>query len=106
MRLTSEQRSTLLHAVHRHFGDRARAWVFGSRLDDRARGGDFDVMVGCDELDAPALVEARLTLLADLHARSCFEDERIDVVLWSRLLDPVPRPIQRVALETGQELSA
>ena len=105
MRMTADQVQVLLQAVRRHFGARARVWVFGSRLDDRARGGDFDVMVGCDDLDADALVDARLALLADLHATAAFEDERIDVVLWSRRLDPEPRPIHRAA-EQGLELTA
>lgn len=106
MRLTHDQHLSLVRAVHRHFGPRSRAWLFGSRTDDQARGGDFDVMVLSDDQDAARLVDAKLALLADLHATPAFEDERIDVLLWSRPLDPEPSAIQRVALEQGRELTA
>jgi predicted nucleotidyltransferase len=80
-------------------------WVFGSRVDDQARGGDFDFLVRCDDLSARDLVQARIRLLADLHETADFEDERIDVVLYSPRLDPEPRSIHRVALAEGVELA-
>lgn len=105
MRLTDKQRNTLTAAVRRHFGPGARLWVFGSRTDDRARGGDFDVMVWCDEASADHLYEAKLAMLAHLHGTPEFDGERIDVLLFSPRLDPVPRPVQRVAMEQGVELT-
>lgn len=104
MRLTPQQQSALRAALHRHFGPAARLWIFGSRVDDKARGGDFDVLVQTDEADATRLVDAKLEFLADLHATPEFEDERIDVVLMSTVLSPQPRPIQRAALDHGVEL--
>jgi hypothetical protein len=62
--------------------------------------------VRCEDLDAQALVDARLRLLADLHDDPAFEDERIDIVLYSTRLDPQPRPIHRAALEQGVEIGA
>lgn len=62
-------------------------------------------MVQTDEADATRLVEAKLAFLAALHDTPDFEDERIDVVLRSTVLDPVPRAIQRVALQEGIELT-
>ena len=104
MRMTPQQQSTLTEAVRRRFGPTGRLWVFGSRLDEQARGGDFDIMIRCDDADATRLLEAKLNLLADLHANAAFEDERIDVVLFSQKLDPEPRAIHRAALEHGVEL--
>ena len=37
MRLTNRQEATLTAAVRRHFGVKARLWLFGSRVDDAAR---------------------------------------------------------------------
>ena len=105
MRLTPRQQSALRVALHRHFGAAARLWIFGSWVDDKARGGDFDVLVQTDEADAPRLVDAKLEFLADLHAAPHFEDERIDVVLMSTAPDPQPRPIQRAALDRGVALT-
>jgi predicted nucleotidyltransferase len=104
MRMTSQQQSTLTEAVRRRFGPTGRLWIFGSRVDDQARGGDFDIMVRCDDADANRLLDAKLNLLADLHATAAFEDERIDVVLFSQNLDPLPRAIHRAAMEHGVEL--
>ena len=105
MRLTDKQRSTLVDTTRRHFGSGARLWVFGSRTDDTARGGDFDLMVWCDEASAENLFEAKLAMLADLHHTPEFDSERIDVVLFSPRLDAVARPVQRAAMEQGVELA-
>ena len=105
MRLTPEQQLALRAALRRSFGTGARLLLFGSRVDDQARGGDYDLLVQTDEADAAHLVDARLGFLADLHATPAFEDERLDVVLYSPALDPRPRPIHRVALAQGIELT-
>jgi predicted nucleotidyltransferase len=105
MRLTPSQRLALAAAVRRRFGAGARLWVFGSRVDEAARGGDFDILVRSDESDAQALYDAKLATLADLHATAEFEGERIDLVLFSPRLDPEPRPVQRAAMEQGVELA-
>jgi uncharacterized protein len=105
MRLTPEQQAALRSALRRSFGPRARLWLFGSRIDDQARGGDFDFLVQTDEGDARLLVEARLGFMADLHGTPAFEDERLDVVLYAPALDAQPRAIHRVALAGGIELT-
>ena len=104
MRLTDRQHATLTAAVRRHFGPHTRLWLFGSRVDDCARGGDFDVMVQANAADAALIYGAKLALLDDLHATPEFDGERIDVVLWCPRLDPVLRPVQRAALAHGLEL--
>lgn len=105
MRLTPRQHATLISAVRKHFGPQARLWVFGSRVDDGARGGDFDVMVHAEAEDAHALYGAKLALLADLHGTPEFEGERIDVVLFSPRLGQALQPVHREALANGQELA-
>jgi hypothetical protein len=106
MRLTDRQHARLTTAARRCFGGQSRLWLFGSRVDDSARGGDFDLMVQADGVDAQSLYAAKLAFLADLHATPEFEDERIDVVLYCPRLDPVPRPVQHVAMTQGLELVA
>jgi hypothetical protein len=36
--------------VHRHLGDSARIWLFGSRLEDNKRGGDVDLVIQAENL--------------------------------------------------------
>jgi hypothetical protein len=105
MRLTSRQQLLLRQALRRRFGAAARLWVFGSRVDAHARGGDYDLMIATPEPDADRLVDARLRFLADLHADPCFEDEKIDVVLHAPALRDDPLPIHAAALAQGVELT-
>lgn len=60
MRLTQEQIRRITQTVSRLAGGTAEVFLFGSRLDDRARGGDVDILI---ETDAP------LTLIERAHDR-------------------------------------
>lgn len=59
MRLTEEQIAAILRLAIELAGDQVRVRVFGSRLDDAARGGDLDIMLESPEpVDNPALLAA------------------------------------------------
>lgn len=45
MRLSCDQAAFAVDLVHRYLGEGARVWLFGSRVDDNARGGDIDLYV-------------------------------------------------------------
>jgi predicted nucleotidyltransferase len=45
MRLNDQQRSIIRTAVTENFGAGANVWLFGSRVDDAARGGDIDLYI-------------------------------------------------------------
>jgi predicted nucleotidyltransferase len=45
MRLSTEHRQALRQHFHAARGENCEVLVFGSRLDDQARGGDVDVLV-------------------------------------------------------------
>ncbi len=59
MRLTQEQCRTIRRQVVDLLGDDAAVFVYGSRLDDLARGGDVDLLVRTAKL-VDALDQARL----------------------------------------------
>lgn len=78
MRLSEAQVEAVRRVVRQVAGEEATATLFGSRLDDAARGGDVDLLVGVPYVvDNPALLIARLSarLSAALGGRS------VDVVL-------------------------
>ena len=104
MRLSPSQRSALIAATKQHFGADARLWLFGSRVDDRTRGGDYDLLVQSSDAHPACLIDARLAFLADLHATPDFDDEKLDVVLYAPALDATTTPIQQAALGHGIEL--
>lgn len=45
MRLSTTQRQSIVMTARRDFGEDARIWLFGSRVDDARRGGDVDLYV-------------------------------------------------------------
>ncbi|MDY0013502.1 MAG: nucleotidyltransferase domain-containing protein [Rhodocyclaceae bacterium] len=100
MRLTPRQQHRLRSVIHDVFGPLAQARIFGSRLDDNRRGGDFDVLVETDLTDPAELVRRKLASLARLHASPEFEGERIDLVIASRIPGS-EQPIHQVARVQG-----
>lgn len=61
MRLSPDQTRVILQCVRQQFGADAGVMLFGSRLDDGARGGDIDLLV--ESLSPPTLMQrARATM--------------------------------------------
>ena len=84
MRLTEQQRDIIREAGMRHFG--VVPWLFGSRLDDTARGSDIDLFIPGDWPPKEA-VPRRLCLCVELRRR--LGDQKIDVVVEGEKLSPV-----------------
>ena len=99
MRLTENQQMAILEAVTEVFGTDAKVLLFGSRVDDTARGGDIDLLVHSGK---PVQQRERkaLQLVARLQIR--LGDQPIDVLV----LDPdtARQAIHEEALRTGVEL--
>lgn len=79
MRLTTQQIHIITDVVTRLAGDSAEAYLYGSRLNEQARGGDIDILVETDRpisrIDRGKMqmeLENRLGLPVDLliHVRS------------------------------------
>lgn len=100
MRITSSQIRKLKAATKRHFGQNAKIWIFGSRVDDHRRGGDYDFYIEtpCDDPDR--IVSAKLALLAELHGEPEFEGEKIDLVISSGVAKS-HLPIHDIAKQQG-----
>lgn len=61
MRISIEQAKLMADAARQIFGAHARLRLFGSRLDDAARGGDVDLLLESDQpVTEPALLAAKL----------------------------------------------
>lgn len=84
-------------AVREHYGDGVTVRLFGSRLDDGARGGDIDLFIDDFSGDADDALRRKLALLLSLKER--LGDQRIDVVV-ARRSGPV-LPVHRVARRDG-----
>lgn len=78
MRLTEEERATILSVVGRATAGRGRVWLFGSRTDNAARGGDIDLIV-----ESPHPVDHPAQLIAEIGTalEAALGEQHIDVLL-------------------------
>lgn len=99
MRLKQEQIDSIRQAVQDVFGPGAEVLLFGSRVDDSKRGGDIDLLVRPDAGFTDELLRRKIRLLGRLE--QALGERKIDIVIEH---GGRPRPIERVARETGIKL--
>jgi len=93
MRLTAGEQSAIREAIH-EADAHALIYLFGSRVDDAANGGDIDLLVLSGRID----LMSKLDILARLHQQ--FGERRIDLVVYP----DASRPFPRMVLEEGVPL--
>lgn len=99
MRLTQQVQNQIREIVADIMGPDAETYVFGSRTDDNARGGDVDILVVTGQsVEHPAQTAARLEsrIMRLMHGR------KVDVLLKAPNLEH--HPIHTIATETGVRL--
>jgi predicted nucleotidyltransferase len=99
MRLTDVQTQVIRQLVREVAGEHFNVRVFGSRLDDAARGGDIDLLLELTDIVAnPALIAAKLSarMSRAMHGR------KVDVLLSAPNL--MRLPIHDIAFKEGQLL--
>ena len=99
MRLTAEQVNAIRRIAYEEAGADSVVRLFGSRLDDTARGGDVDLLLEIPyPVDNPALFSARVAarIMRALGGR------HIDVLLAAPNLETFP--IHKVAVAEGVRL--
>jgi predicted nucleotidyltransferase len=99
MRLTENQIEAICQLARQVVGQSVSVRVFGSRLDDAARGGDLDLMLEITEpVGNPALVAARMSALASRVMRG----RKVDILLSAPNL--LRLPIHDIAFTEGHLL--
>ncbi len=99
MRLTEAQIEAIRQLARQVVGSSVRVRVFGSRLDDAARGGDLDLMLELTEsVDNPALISAQMSALVS----RVMQGRKVDVLLSAPNL--MRLPIHDIAYTEGQLL--
>ena len=98
MRLSEVERRAIVTIAREVIGGDVQVRLFGSRADDRARGGDIDLYITDISL-APALQgDAKLQFLVKLKRQ--LGDQRIDLIL-APPAGQTPLPIHQMAQQTG-----
>jgi len=99
MRLTDAQRRAIVEETARLLGPDARVRLFGSRVDDSARGGDVDLLVETpDPVAQPALTAARLAVKIERR----LDGWHVDIVLVTP--ETADQPIHDFARRHGMTL--
>jgi predicted nucleotidyltransferase len=93
MRLALAEQVAIHEAIHQADID-AEVYLFGSRVDDTARGGDIDLLV----LSKRIGLMKKLEILAQLHEK--LGERKIDLAVFH----DANRPFAKIALKTGIRL--
>jgi predicted nucleotidyltransferase len=99
MRLTPAQIDAIKSTATAVLGEGAQVTLFGSRVDDTAKGGDVDLMIEVlQDLADPAVMSVRIASKVSraMHGR------RVDVLLKAPNL--LEQPIHRIAAHQGVAL--
>ncbi|MEW5755433.1 MAG: nucleotidyltransferase domain-containing protein [Pseudomonadota bacterium] len=100
MRLTVEQRNIVRKTASEVFGEDVDVYLFGSRVDDTAKGGDVDLLVESNK-PIPDSLAKTLTMTARLQLR--LGDQKIDVVAHDPQMDV--EPIYQHAKNSGVRIT-
>jgi len=96
MRLNQFEINSIKQITSRVFGDSAKVFLFGSRVDDTLRGGDIDLYIQSEIIDN--LNEKKIRFLIDLE--KLIGEQKIDVILAR----DSGRLIEKEALSKGIQL--
>ena len=88
MRLANEEQSAISDTIHQADAD-AMIYLFGSRADDAAKGGDIDLLV----LPKKINLMMKLEILAQLHQR--LGERKIDIAIYPDTTRPFPRMVMQ-----------
>jgi len=96
MRLTENQKVQIRNAVFEVVGSNAEIRLFGSRLDDNAKGGDIDLLVTLKEpIEQSAYMAAKIAAKIMIK----LNEQKIDVIIEAPNLSKLP--IHDVARQSG-----
>ena len=76
MRLTDHQIKIIQQAAAGIFGQTAKVYLFGSRVNDKARGGDIDLMIAAEKDKMTS--HNKVVFLVEVKKQR--GDQKIDVV--------------------------
>ena len=98
MRLNAQEVNTIKKLAIKFFGKDTKVYIFGSRADNKRRGGDIDIYVEVFADDEEKLFDAKTFFIVQL--RAVLGEQKIDVVV-KNLAASEKLPIFKVARSEG-----
>ena len=99
LRLSENEIDAIKVIFTQYFLKSDKLWLFGSRVDLNAKGGDIDLYAESDYHSAKEVLDAKYEFLADLQMK--IGEQKIDLVIKFNDYD---LPIYHVARKTGVRL--
>ena len=99
MRISEQEAQKIKSLAVALLGASTKVWLFGSRVDDSAKGGDLDLLIKIEESIArPALLSSQL----GVSLMRLFKGRKVDIVLEAPNLEH--KAIHDIAKIQGVEL--
>lgn len=103
MRIAVDQLSIMKTLSRRYFGEDAKLWLFGSRVDDEKKGGDYDFLIETSLTNPDEIISRKIDMIAQLQSSDPFEDEKIDIII-KRQQSSYDMPIYHIAKNEGVQI--
>ena len=92
MRLSPTEESAIIKAIKKQ--DAAAAiYLFGSRTDDGAKGGDIDILIISDKIQLTEKIKIRASIFTDIP------EQKIDLIVKNGFQDPFVQYISNSLLK-------
>jgi hypothetical protein len=101
IRLTPFEIGAICESFRAYFEPEDHLWLFGSRVNPKARGGDIDLYIETTISDVSTAVDKNTAFVIDLYDK--IGEQKIDVVL-NLLTRDYKLAIYEVAREEGVQL--
>lgn len=99
VRLKKKELDLIVESFREHFDEKNNhLWLFGSRTNPDARGGDIDLYIETDICDPCIIFSKRTKFVMSLFEK--IGEQKIDIVI-NMLSSSVKLPIYNVARESG-----
>jgi len=102
MRLSSAEQNTIITTFQKYFVPNDHLWLFGSRTDDKKRGGDIDLYIETLQTDLDTAVRQRSAFVTELW--DLLGEQKIDIVL-NLVSHNEDLLIYRMAQKTGIQMT-
>ncbi len=99
IRLTQDEIASICQTFQQFFLSQDKLWIFGSRTKAEGKGGDIDLYIETECVNAEQILEMKLNFLTALKNK--IGDQKIDVIIK---FGNYVLPIYQIAKEEGERL--